>query len=50
MTKQKIALVFAAALVLLLGGGFLFLTLADVSVPQTTVTKTIPNERFSQTP
>ena len=44
--KQRILIVSLAAVVLLIGGGFIFLSLTDVPVAAVRITKTIPNDRF----
>ena len=44
--KQRILIVSLAAAILLIAGGFVFLSLTDVPVAATRVTKIIPNDRF----
>lgn len=46
--KEKILKISAGLFLLLIACTFLFLTMADVPVTQSTITKTISNERFFQ--
>jgi len=46
--KEKILKISAGLFLLLIAGAFLFLAMTNVPVTQSTVTKTISNERFFQ--
>lgn len=43
---MKLAVLLCGVVTLLLTGGFVYLAVADVTVEKTSVSKTIPNERF----
>ncbi len=43
---MKFATILLAAFVILVVGGFTFLSLTDVPVEHSQITKTIPNDRF----
>lgn len=46
--KEKILKISAGLFLFLVVGAFLFLAMVNVSVTQSTITKTIANERFFQ--
>lgn len=43
---MKLVILICSVAALLAVGGFVFFAMTDVPVPQTTVSKTLPNERF----